>query len=319
MRNSLLLTVAAAGLLAGATAASAAGTWVPANPPAGAESFTLFGVNDHNITTGEWVNSSGITQGFVGPFDGSDYTSFTDGGSATEPRALNDRGDITGYDVGTLVPWERLSNGTLQNITKGGANLSEVAQGINRTGTFVGDYEDMKSYLRGYVGRKFKFRSKIKLDSLEAGNLGYAGRAIDDAGDIGGWYEDASTDLQIGYLLIGGALTQVDYPSSVYTVVEGLNNNGIASGQWEDTSGVIHGFVYDIASGTFTSLDAPGATFTQVWGINNSNVVAASADVGGVIESFAYCMSSKGCPTPAAHINKIQPRASGKPPAPERN
>ncbi|HEX3429422.1 MAG TPA: hypothetical protein VHT03_00935 [Rhizomicrobium sp.] len=314
MRSSLLLTVAAASLLAAASSAVAAGTWVAAVPVSGSSSTLVFGINDHNIVTGEYVDSSGHAHGFVGPFDGTNYTSFDDPGGSTEARALNDRNDITGYDLSTLIPWERFSNGTLQNVTKAGSDLSQIAQGINRTGTFAGNYTDVKGYSRGYTGRRAKFRAKI---DLSLANLGYAGRAIDEAGDVAGWYYDPTTGAQRGYLIMGGTVTKIDFPgsSTVYTVVEGLNNHGIVSGQWDDSSGVIHGFVYDASTGKYTSLDAPGASFTQVWGINDADVVTASAATTSGTQSFVYCMKAAGCPAPG-RVVKTSPPVSGKPPVP---
>jgi hypothetical protein len=92
-----------------------------------------------------------------------------------------------------------------------------------------------------------------------------------------------------------------------------MNDNGYLTGQWENTSGVIEGFVYDIATKKFTDLVAPGSTFTQVWGINNSNVIAASSTAG----SFVYCMTSKGCPSAGAAVaNTLHVSAKYTPAAP---
>jgi hypothetical protein len=303
-----------------AASSADAGTWVPANVPAGGTGMTVFGINDHNDITGAYTNSSGVIEGLIGPFDGSNYTSFTDSGSATTPRALNDRDDVTGFDAGTLVPWERLHNGTLANITKAGVPLNEIAQGINRTGTFAGNFDNAQGDSRGYLGRRLKFRTKFH---LSIPNAGWAGRAINDLGWIGGWYVDPNTGLQRGFVKRGNQNLFINYPGSktAYTVVEGLNNKGEVSGQWEDTSGVIHGFVYDINKGkhSYQSLDAPGASFTQVWGINNNDVVAVSADVSNATQSFAYCMRAANCPGSTGHVFNTPPNRSGKPPKPAPN
>jgi hypothetical protein len=77
-------------------------------------------------------------------------------------------------------------------------------------------------------------------------------------------------------------------------------------------SGVIHGFVYDIAKKSYKSVDAPGAFFTQVWGINNHNVIAVSAAESSGTESFAYCMSTKGCPSGGAVVRHQGQHRPGK-------
>ncbi|HEY3639257.1 MAG TPA: hypothetical protein VGK90_14005 [Rhizomicrobium sp.] len=299
MRKSLLSAVAAASLLMVASPTLAKGTWVAANPISGSTSFSVFGYNNKNIVTGDYVDASGNTHGFIGPFDGSKYTSFDDPDGATQPRGLNDGNITTGFDTGTLVPWERTAKGTLTDVTKKNTNLNQLAQGINKAGAFAGNSEDVSGASFGYLGKKSKYVKTIK---LSISNTGYAGRAIDTAGDLGGWYYDSSS-VQHGFVIVGKKASSVDYPNAAYTVVEGMNDNGLVSGQWEDASGVIHGFIYTIKTGKFQSLDAPGASETQAWGINNSNVVAVSTTTVG---SFVYCMTKTGCPKSGAGVSNMQ-------------
>jgi hypothetical protein len=298
MRNLLLQTAAAAALLMAASPASA-GTWVPAHVVKNSTSMAIFGINDKDIITGDYLDASGAQHGFVGPFDGSNYTSFDDPDGTTQPRGLNNKSLIAGFDTGSLQQWERFPKGFMKSIARNGKPVAfALAQGINSAGVFVGDYSNKSGVETGAMGQKAKYTSSFKL-SLK--NAGYAGRAIDTAGNIAGWYFDTSTGLQRGFVILGGTAKSVDYPNAAYTVGEGLSDGGIMSGQYQDASGTIHGFLYDTSTKKFTSLDAPGATLTQVWGINNNNVVAVSTDVG----SFAYCMSKTGCPK-AAGVMKTQ-------------
>jgi len=290
-RNLLLATVAGLGITA--TAAGAAGTFVPVVPYPNSTQTSSFGINDKNIVAGDYTDASGITHGFIGPFSGTKYKSFDDmSGGTTQPRAINNSSITTGFDTGTLVPWSRTAKGKLSTITKGGAPLNQLAQGLNTAGVFAGNYDDTTGVSVGYLGQGQKYKSKIKL-SIK--NSGYAGRAIDDAGDVVGWYFDSS-NLQHGYIIpFGGKAKSIDYPNATYTVMEGLNNKGTASGQYQDASGVIHGFTYAVKTGKMVSFDAPGATLTQAWGINNNDVVAVSSSAG----SFAYCIKTTGCPVAA--------------------
>lgn len=311
MRNKLLLTVAAASLLTAASSAYAAGTWVPANVPSGGSNFTMFGINNNDTVTGDYTTASGAVSGVIGPFDGSKYKSFTDGGSGTQPRGLNDNNYVAGFDTGTLQQWERNSKGKLKDITQGGNPVATaLAQGLNSSNIFAGDYDNSSGIEVGAIGKKNAYTKVVK---LKISNTGYAGRTIDTAGDVGGWYYDSS-GIQHGYVKLASSKkpVKVDYPNAYYTVVEGLNNNGIVSGQWEDLSGVIHGFVFDISTKKYTSLDAPGASFTQVWGLNDAGVVAASAAESSGTESFAYCMSSNGCPSGGTVVHHQGPRSSHK-------
>jgi len=291
MRNSLLSAVAATTLLLVASPALAkGGTWVAVDLP-NSESTMLFGINDKDTIAGQYTDSSGNVHGFISDFAGDKVTNIDDPDGDTQARGLNDKNVVTGFDAGAYAPWE-WSKGTLTAVTKDGTDLDQLIQGITTKGVFTGDYTNTSTeeYV-GYLGKNAKWTSDI---TLKIDNSGYAGRAIDTAGDLAGWFEDPNTGLQHGWLLLKGAKKpmQLDYPNAQYTVIEGMNDNGYLTGQWEDTSGNIHGFYYVIKTKKFTDLDVSGATLTQVWNINNSNVIAVTSSAG----SYAYCLSKKGCP-----------------------
>lgn len=303
MRKSLMLTVAAASLLT-ASSALGAGTWVPANVPMGGSNFSIFGINNSDVVVGDYSDSSGTIEGVFGPFDGSDWTNLS---YPLQPLGIGPQGIITGRDSGTLYPWERSAKGKLKTITLDGNPVTGTAQQINKSGVFVGDHATASGTETGpAIGRRYKWTGVIKVKIC---NGGCAGRAIDDAGDVGGWYYDSS-GIQHGFLKMGRKEIEVDYPNANYTVVEGINNRGIASGQWEDVNGVIHGFTYNIAKNKYTNLDAPGASFTQVWGLNDDGVVVASAAEPSGTESFAYCPTSKGCPSAGGVVRHPAQRSS---------
>jgi hypothetical protein len=302
MRNSLLMAVASAALLMAASPALAkGGTFVPVLLP-GSESTTLFGINDKNTITGQYTDASGNVHGFISDFAGDKITNIDDPDGDTQARGLNDKNAVTGFDAGAFAPWEFSAKDVLTAITKDGTDLDQLAQGITTAGVFTGDYTNTSTNLLvGYLGKNAKWTSDI---TLKIKNIGYAGRAIDTAGDLAGWYDDPTTGLQRGWLLLKGSKkpTLLDYPKAEYTVVEGMNDNGLVTGQWEDSSGNIHGWIYTVKTKKFVDLDVSGATLTQVWGINNNDVIAVSSSSG----SYAYCMTKKGCPGKAAHVN-MQP------------
>jgi hypothetical protein len=296
-----------AGLVA-ATSAAGAVTWVAVPPVSGSSQTSTFGITDKNIVTGDYTDTSGITHGFVGPIDGSNYKSFDDPDGSTQPRGINDKGWITGFDSVSTASWERSPSGTLKPVTKGGTALDGVVQGINKSGVFGADYIDPTSLATiAYLGQKYKYMSKVK---LSIANSGFAVRGVDAAGDVSGWFYDPTTQLQHGFIIISGKAKQIDYPNANYTVMEGLNDNGIVPCQYEDTSNVIHGCYYDVSTKKIKSLDPPGSTQTQIWGANNHDVIAASTSLG----SYVYCIHATGCPTaPAIH----QPQQGSSKPLPQ--
>lgn len=303
MQRSLMLTVAAASLLTATSSALVAGTWVPANVPTGGSNFRMVGINNSDVVVGDYTDSSGYDHGVFGPFDGTDWKNITDKGGSAQPRGIGPTGIITGLDAGTAYPWERSAKGKLKNITLDGNPVTGVAQQVNKSGVFVGDYSNAPGIA---IGKKYKWTGIIK---CKISNNGCVGRAIDDAGDVGGWYYDSS-GIQHGFVKLASQKpVKIDYPNAYYTVVEGMNNKGTVSGQWEDVSGIIHGFIYNINKKTYTSLDAPGASATQVWGLNDAGVVAASAAEASGIESFVYCMHSTGCPSAGVAVERRQRRS----------
>ena len=115
---------------------------------------------------------------------------------------------------------------------------------------------------------------------------------------MAGYFIDAK-GAEHGFIQIPGSGTVqvIDYPSNsaVLTVLEDINESGLASGQWNDTAGNPHAFVLDTTSGNFTTLDpGDGSTFQQAWSMNGKGLVALSTSNG---TSYIYCpYSQKQCP-----------------------
>jgi len=304
----LLASAAMSGLLVASSAW--AGTWVAVVPYPNSVTTAAFGITDQNMITGDYTDTSSHQHGFVGPFSGTSYVSFDDSGGTTQPRGISNKGWIAGFDSSTTDTWERSPSGTLKAVTKAGTALTGVAQGLNSSDVFAADYIDSTGATVPYLGFKYKFQSKVK---LSIANSGSAVRGIDAAGDVAGWYYDTTTGLQRGFLIIGGKASKIDFPKATYTVMEGLNDKGIASGQFEDTSSVIHGFYYTISTGRYKQLDAPGAATTQVWGLNNKGVITASIPGAG---SYVYCIHARSCPTAGKVVVHAPPQAGSKPALP---
>jgi hypothetical protein len=106
-----------------------------------------------------------------------------------------------------------------------------------------------------------------------------------------------------------GTVSVIDFPGQnvADTVLEGINNSGVASGQWDDTSGGTHSFILDSNTETFTSIDTgDGATIQQAWGINNAGLVPISEGTGSTV-SFIYCpLPKKQCPSGGVPVKTHQ-------------
>lgn len=310
-RKALMISTAFLGLAATTPAiAKDSGSLYMLPLVSGSTSTAAFGVTDDLTITGWYAGSSAIQSGFVGPADGSNYTTFNDDGSGgTQPRGINKKGYITGIDnvdsgdTSQYVPYERSPDGTITDITMDGSPLNYLAQGINKKGVFTGSYLDTSGNIFGYTGKNAQYKQGITLPGITT--TAVAGRGINDKGDIVGWYADSS-GVQHGFLLSGGTASTIDNPGGT-TNLEGINNKGEASGLYTDASGNRHGFSYDIASRTFTELTIPNATFVEAWGLNDKGVVAIDgAGSSGVVVGYLYCPKAKDCPSTSARVEPPQ-------------
>jgi hypothetical protein len=108
--------------------------------------------------------------------------------------------------------------------------------------------------------------------------------AINNAGVIAG--SDVVGGVTEGFIDNGGVFTQVVAPwfGATATSLFGINNHGIAVGDWMNAAGNIYGFVFNSVLDTFTSLNDPfgNGTMTVFNGINDKGqVVGFYLDANG--------------------------------------
>lgn len=306
-----LLGLAGALLASTAQAGSSGATLIPVIPFPGSTSTTVFGIaDDDNSVAGSYVDADGFTHGFYGTLDGN-YTSFDFGDSqqGTQARAIANNGSITGFsnttaDHCSLVEWERKPDGSIAQITDHGVPQNGIAQGYDsKTHNFAADRCEGDGTITGFVGHNGKYKTAVTTP-FESPYTGERGMNKD--GTVVGFYVDSQTQLQVGTIIQGGTTTTVSYPdaSQSYTVMEGINNHGVSTGQWGDFDAIVHAFTLD--GDTYTSIEVPGAeSFTQAWGINKHGLVAVGSDVGG----FIFCPRKPSkCPTggTAIKVNTIK-------------
>jgi probable HAF family extracellular repeat protein len=78
----------------------------------------------------------------------------------------------------------------------------------------------------------------------------------------------------------------IDFPGIPFTDVFNINDAGQQVGQFQDDSGIQHGYVTE-KSGGFITIDFPGATSTAVEGINNrGDIVGIYFDNTGALHGF---------------------------------
>jgi hypothetical protein len=95
---------------------------------------------------------------------------------------------------------------------------------------------------------------------------------IDTAGDVVGFYEDASR-INHGFLLSSGTYTTIDYPGATQnTYLYGMNNSGQIVGITRGSISV--GFLYNVQTRVFAEISYPGAANTLPISINDGGTIA---------------------------------------------
>ena len=204
-------------------------------------------INDAGVIVGGWGTSlySKDTHGFklVGTtLTSIDYPGATDG---TGALGINKHGDIVGgwFDASTEHGF-LLSKGVFTTIDVPGAFYT-VAWGINSAGDIVGWYGASFSESHGFIYSKGTFTA-----------LDYPGYSqnyvadINDSGLIAGGYGDAVTingvlyQWEHSYIYKSGVFTTFDAPFGppAATQIWHLNNDGVISGYYADTSSTVYGF-----------------------------------------------------------------------------
>lgn len=290
---------AAACLLCAVPLAAPAGasTLVPVAPVAGASQTSVFGVNDDNVVAGSFIDADGVERAFFGTIDGA-YQTFDAGTGGTEARGIDNRGVIVGMsnsqsgDSGSEPIFERNPNGKIVGVTRQGTQLFGTAQGLsNADDMFAGYYWDFTLHQSvAFLGRKGQWRRDVKISEVHQAS---AARAVNSQGAVVGSY---FRPPMRGFVRSGRNLITVEYPSpdSQGTELEGVNDAGEATGQWTDSIGHAHSFVYDIATGAFTDITVDGASDIRAFGINSAGAVAVSTDIG----PFLWCRKKSACPNP---------------------
>lgn len=203
------------------------------------------------------------------------------------------------------------------------ATQGTIPLSINSAGDVAGFYIDANKNDHGFIRTAATGAITAPIDAPGAGTgsggkISFQGTvitSIDTAGDVAGVYADDS-GVYHGFLRAAGTgkfTSPIDAPLASAgglfpgTVPSGLNNAGVITGIYQDSSGLTHGFVRG-ASGTFNSpLDAPNATTggvgqfpggTATVSINDSGTVTGGYfDKSGVVHGFVLTPGAAAAPS----------------------
>ena len=192
-------------------------------------------INERGDVVGAFVDSGGVTRGFVRFSDGSfsapivdpnDTVGFTEGRGINNPRTVvGDYGTSDGNLHGFF-----LSGGTFTGFDVPGASFTAVLS-INNPGDFTGTFVDGSGIQQAFVsvgGTLTSFSvpgapNTLAYDITDSKRL-VVGYYIDASGILHGYYRDANGALHF----------PIDPPGSVQTILFGDNNRNWVVGRYAD-------------------------------------------------------------------------------------
>ena len=240
------------------------------------------------------------------PYGQGDYAGENFPGSVqTQVTGLNDQGDTVGF-------WSSMNTASMVNDNFGfyqlnghqahtvvfptGDNASPVTDqllGINDDDVAVGFYTNGQGSNRGYAYdiRTHQF-TRVLVPGYPTGTAGpsLTAAAIDNRGDIAGFYTDArgTTDAFLDYR--HGPFRTLDVPGASSTEALGVNDHDEVVGVYTvgtGASAAMHGFTWTPRGG-FASVDDPqGDGTTTINGVNDAgDLVGFFVDATGNTDGF---------------------------------
>ena len=262
----------------------------------------LLGINDDGLIAGYFGSGA---QGhpnmgyLLGP--GGHQPENFPGSVQTQVTGLNNRGVTVGF-------WSSMNNANLVNdnfgfvdvdghfrnadFPTGDAASPPVDQllGVNDNDVAVGFYTDGQGNNHGYeyninTGRY----STVTYQGAPGASLTAA--AINDRGDVAGFYTNPSTGVTDGFIKFGNrTFIDLSVPGASATTALGVNNYDEVVGTYTVGSGssaVMHGFTWTPEHGFRTVDDPHGVGTTTINGVNDfGQVVGFYVDANGNTDGF---------------------------------
>ncbi len=245
-------------------------------------------INERGDIVGEFIDSAGVTRGFVRFSNGSFSDPIVDPNDTvgfTEGRGINNSRTVAGDYVisdGTLHSFF-LSGGAFTEYDVPGAVQTNLLS-INDAGDFTGGFDpDGSGVFQAFVSvagtlTSFSVPGAAGTFAYEINNSNQlvVGYFIDGSGILHGYYRDSSGTLHF----------PIDPPGSVTTVLFGLNDRNWVVGRYADGAGATHGLFF-VPPDRFFTFDYPGSTFTSLNGISDQgNICGRFVDASGIAHGF---------------------------------
>lgn len=256
--------------------------------PGTGNSTTPFGINQDGDITGYYLDSAGVTRGFIRYRDGSFSAPIVDPNDQanfTQALGINSAQTVVGgffdFLTNTTEHGFFLNGDVFTQFDFGGPVSTEVS-GINDAGDFVGLFGSITQPTQGFVN--INGTTTV---------LNIPGATVSDISGInnldrivGGYFDAASIEHGVEIDSNGAVRAPLDFPGAVSTLFRGINDRGSVVGRYVNSDGSVHGLLFRLPN-TFIGFDYPGAVETSLNGINNAGYIAGRyTDAAGVRHGF---------------------------------
>jgi len=274
-------------------------------------------INERGDVVGVFIDSAGVTRGFIRFSDGSFSAPIVDPNDTsgfTEGRGINNSRTVAGdylISDGTIHSFF-LSDGIFTNYDLPGTVQTNFL-GINELGDVVGGFDpDGSGVFQGFIldhsgtVTAFSVPGAASTFAYELNNSKklLVGYFVDSSSILHGYYRDANAVLHY----------PIDFPGSTATILFGVNNKNLVVGRYADSSGVTHGLFF-APPNSFSTFDYPGATFTSINGISSQGTVCGRyVDASGIAHGFLARV--KGAPSGNQANMLVTPREPSSPVTP---
>jgi hypothetical protein len=281
---------------------------------------TLDNANDLTFNQLLGINNEGVIAGYLGsgaqghpnkgyllfpPYGQGNYANENFPGSVqTQVTGLNDKGVTVGF-------WSSMNNASMVNdnhgfvesggnfrtadFPTGAAATPPVDQllGVNNHDIAVGFYISANGTNFGYE-YDIKANSFSSVTDPNAPGASLAAAAINNDGDIAGFYTNPANGTTDGFLKAGGKFIDLAVPGASSTLALGVNDHNEVVGAYTAASGALHGFTWTPGGG-FTTVDDPnGMGTTTINGVNNAgDLVGFYVDGNGNTDGFLAKVAHK--------------------------
>lgn len=205
----------------------------------GATFTDVLGLNNQGSAVGFYYDNAGRQHGFV--FNGSSYLNLDYPGSVqTLASKINDGGTVVGWftDSANLTHGFSYAKGKWSQLDFPGASDTEV-YGINSSGVMVGVYDGAQPITHGFLLQNGKYQDIPNPFGAQTNAF-----AINDPGLITGvGYTDSAVGPFASFILSKEGFSAFEFPGSVFSNLQSINNGGDLAGYFEDPDGSFWGMV----------------------------------------------------------------------------